>query len=353
MNYNDTHTTYTTIENKRWRVSGKGLSWRAIFAGTLTVVAISVLLNLLGLAAGLESIDPASEEHPFSGIGTGALIWWILSNLIALFCGGWVAGRAGRTASNNGGLIQGFMTWVLYSIISIWLVTSAVGSLISGVGNIIGSTLSAAGNAVENVASTGNNNQGQNQNQANQQTGASLNQLKTQIYGLLEDTGKEELDPNRIENQAQDVREEAKQELRDDEMQSARAEISEIFNAARNEFEGTFEALDKEALANVLAERTNMSREEAMRQIEQREGQYENLRQRAAAEIDNLQENAAEAAENTTDAIASAAMWLAIALILGAIVGALGGLMGAKKLRHDYADSFEYLNRHETRDDRI
>lgn len=344
MHYNDDYRTYSAIENKRWRVSGKGLSWRAIFAGTLTVVAISVLLNLFGLAAGLGSIDPASEANPFSGVGTGALIWWVVSNLIALFCGGWVAGRAGRTASNNGGMIQGFITWCLYSIISIWLVTSAVGSIISGVGNLIGSTLSSAGNAIENVSgSSGNSSNAQ----MKRETGLSLNKLQDQVYSLLEDTGKEELDPDNIEAQAQNVKAEAKNELQDDEMQSAKQEINEIFRNARNEFEGTFEALDKEALANVLAERTNMTKEEAMRQIEQRKGQYENLRQRAQAGMENLKENAAEAAENTTDAIASAAMWLAIALILGAITAALGGLVGAKKLRHDYRDSFEHARRDE------
>lgn len=342
MQYNDasgSHSNYYAMENTRWRVSGKGLSWGAIFAGTLTVVAISVLLNLFGIAAGLGSIDPASEADPFSGIGTGALIWWIASNLVALFCGGWVAGRAGRTASNNGGLIQGFMTWVLYSIISIWLVTSAIGSIISGVGNIIGSTLSAAGNVVEQVAS-GNNNGNQN-SEASKNAGISLDKLKSEIYGLLEDTGKKELDPDNLDSSAQNVVQKAKAELTDAEKESAKTEIDEIFSAAKNEFEGTFEALDKEALANVLSARTNMSKEAAMRQIEQRQAQYENLRQQVKKGFQNLKENTAEAAEKVTDAIAKAAMWLAIALTLGAITAALGGLMGAKKLRHDYADSFK------------
>lgn len=344
MDYKDTHRTYTTTENRRWRVSGNGLSWRAIFAGTLTVIAVSVLLNLLGLAAGLGSIDPATEQNPFSGIGTGALIWWVLSNLIALFCGGWVAGRAGRTASNNGGLIQGFLTWALYSIISIWLVTSAIGSILSGVGNVIGSTLSTAGNAVEQLASDSGNNQ---QNNSNQQAAISLDQVKREVYSLLEDTGKQKLDPDQIEENVQEVKTETKQEVNDGEMQSARAEIEEIFRNARNEFDGTFKALDQEALANVLSERTNMSKEEANRRIEQAQGQYQNIIQKAETQLQDLKENSAEAAEKASDSVASAAMWLAIALILGAITGALGGLAGAKKLRHDYRDSFEDTRRDE------
>lgn len=309
----------------------RGVSWRAILAGTLTVVATVFLLNLIGLAVGFGSINPGEEANPLSGVGTGALIWWIVTHLIALFLGGWVAGLSGRSMSTNGGVIQGFLTWCLYSIISIWLVTSAVGSIISGVGSVVGSTLSTVGKSVGSAASSLTP-------QQNQRMNMSLDQVRNEVYALLEDTGREELDPDRLENQAQETREEARQEIQNNDYSSARAEINAIIERARNNFDGTFEALDKEALANVLSERTNMSREEAMRQIESREQQYENIRRDAEEQLNNLGENAEDAADNATDVASKAAMWLSIALVLGAITAALGGLTGTKQLKGYYND---------------
>lgn len=341
MDYdNRTRTDYVYKEENRFRVSGRGISWRAIIAGTLTVIAISVLLNLLGLAAGFGSIDPVEEQHPFSGLGTGALIWWLASNLIALFCGGWVAGRAGRSATNNGGLIQGFITWALYSIISIWLVTSAVGSIISGVGNLVGSTISTAGNAIENVANS-NKQQNQMERRKNQQNNFSLQNLKKDVYAILEDTEKRKLDPDRLQNKAQDVKQDVRQEITDRQFGSFNAEIERIFNEAQSEFDSTLQALDKEALSSVIAERTELTEQQAMQRIEQASSKYENLAKRTEAEMQELKQQAEEAADKAADAVASAALWLAIVLIVGAITAALGGLVGAKKLRNDYKETFK------------
>ena len=52
-----------------------------------------LVLNLLGIGIGLASINPVTEQSPFSGVGTGAIIWWVVSNLIAIFAGGYTAAR--------------------------------------------------------------------------------------------------------------------------------------------------------------------------------------------------------------------------------------------------------------------
>ena len=74
--------------NSHNAVPRKGISWRAIFAGVICILSIVFLLNLLGLSFGFGTIEPAEESNPLSGLGTGSLIWWIVSNLIALFAGG-------------------------------------------------------------------------------------------------------------------------------------------------------------------------------------------------------------------------------------------------------------------------
>lgn len=319
-------------------VPRKGVSWRAIFAGLVTILSVMLLLNLIGLSIGLGSIEPTEESNPLSGLGTGSLIWWIVSCLIAIFLGAFVAARVGVSFSNKSGIIQGIMTWALYTFISAWLLTSAVGSIISGVGNAVGTVLSSAGSAIGNQLGPVIQDQAQN-------VDISLEQAKQEFYQLLEDTNKEELDPDQIEQSANEVAATAEERAQTAARRPGQidAQVEQIFSNARNEFEGTFEALDREALVNVLMERTDMSRSEAERTVDNYISQYENIRQQAEEFVQQAEEQAAQTAENVAGAVADAALYLALALILGAIVAALGGYLGAKNLRDDYADA-DYLH---------
>lgn len=321
-------------------VPQKGVSWRAIFAGTVCVLSIMLLLNLFGLAIGLGSINPTEESNPFSGIGTGSIIWWILSNLIALFAGGYVAARVGVSFSNKSGIVQGIMTWALYTLISAWLLTSVVGSILSGVGSVVSGVLSTAGQAVSQVVpDMQNQNQGQNQNQ---QLDISLEQAKQAFYSLLEDADKQALDPDNVEQNAQQALNQAEDNAQDAVTSPGNvgSEIEQIFNNAKNQFEGTFEALDKEALVNIITERTNMSESEAEQTVDRYIAQYENLRQQVNSFLEQAGQTAVKKSEQIAQAVADASLYLAIALVLGILVAAAGGFLGVKTLRDDYETNY-------------
>lgn len=123
----------------------KQISWPAIFAGALVAIGIQLLLALLGIGIGAGAVDPQEEQNPMAGIGTGALIWWILSFLISLFAGGWVAGRLTGTRNRFNDLVHGVLTWVIFVLINLWLLTSAAGSLIRAASGVLGSTVSMLG----------------------------------------------------------------------------------------------------------------------------------------------------------------------------------------------------------------
>ena len=313
----------------------KGVSWRAIFAGTITVLSVLLVLNLIGLSIGLGSIDPTEESNPLNGIGTGTIIWWILSNLIALFIGGFVAARVGVSFATNSGIVQGIMTWALYTIISAWLLTSAVGSIISGVGSVVGGVLTSAKDVVAEQVGPVVNKQLEN-------VDISLDESKKEFYALLEDTDKENLDPDELEEKADNVTSDAEDEGQDAAKSPGQidAEVEEIFGNAKNEFEGTFEALDKEALVNILMERTDMSESEAEETVDNYVASYENLREKSEEFLEKTKEQANETSEDVAEAVAGAAIYLAIALILGAIVAAAGGFLGVKNLRDDYEKNY-------------
>jgi hypothetical protein len=123
-------------------VVGAGISWGAILAGTVVALVTHLLLSLLGLSIGLGVIGPG--DGGLAEIGIGAAIWWSVSALIALFAGGWVAGRLAGIAGSMPGVLHGIVTWGFVTVLSIYLMTTAVGGLIGGGLGLVGQGLETA-----------------------------------------------------------------------------------------------------------------------------------------------------------------------------------------------------------------
>ncbi len=311
-------------------VPPKGISWRAIFAGTITALSVMAILNLVGLSIGMWSIEPTEESNPLSGLGTGAIIWWVLSNLVALFIGGFVAARVGVSFVNTSGLIHGIMAWALYTFVSAWLLTSVVGSIISGVGNVVGGVLSATGQELKDQLAPMIKDQFEDLE-------ISLDDVKAEFYALLEDTDKEALDPQYLETQAERSAQEAREGAGDMARRpgSADAEVEGIFSKVKNRFEQSFEALDQQALVNILVERTDMTESEAEQAVENNIAEFERAREGFQQFLQEAEETANEQAEKLAKGVGDGAMYLVVALILGAIAAAFGGYAGVNDLRED------------------
>lgn len=311
----------------------KAISWRAIFGGLVTVFAILLVLNLIGVAIGFSTIEPTEEANPLSGLGIGTVIWWIVANLIALFVGGRVAARAGVSFTTKGGIMQGFLTWALYCVLSYLLIASAVGKIISGVGSIVMETAVMAGEALVSQSS---------QDKAKVADGGTINwqQAKSEFFALLEDTEKKALDPDRLESQAENVVETAEERGVEAAKDPAtiNQEVNKVFDKAEREFAESIEALDREALVNLVVNRTDLSREKAGKVVDNYIETYEEIVSGAETFIDNAKEEINEQAEAAAEAVAKAAMYVSITLILGMIVAVLGGFMGVRSLRNEYRD---------------
>ena len=53
------------------------ISWGAVFAGVVMVVAVHILLTMLGAGIGLSLVDPGRGDNPsVAGIGIGGAVWW-------------------------------------------------------------------------------------------------------------------------------------------------------------------------------------------------------------------------------------------------------------------------------------
>lgn len=118
----------------------------------MVALMVMMLVDLLTLGTGLTAIDPATDADPFAGVGTGTLTGILIANALALFAGGMFAGRLANKARTTDASLHGILTWALTSLLGFWLLSSTVGSLVSGVTGIVGRGLAAVGQGIGAVA---------------------------------------------------------------------------------------------------------------------------------------------------------------------------------------------------------
>lgn len=104
------------------------ISWGAIFAGAIIALATQIVLSLIGMAIGLATLSPATGDSPSgTALGTGAGIWIVISSLVSLFLGGYIAARL---AGRFNGWLHGLITWGTLTLLTLLLLTTAAGQLI-------------------------------------------------------------------------------------------------------------------------------------------------------------------------------------------------------------------------------
>lgn len=305
------------------------ISWGAIIAGVVVSLVTMLILNLLGVGIGLASINPVTESSPFSGVGTGAIIWWVLSNLIAIFAGGYTAARLSGVPIPTIATFHGILSWCLYTLVSFWLLTTAVGSIVSGVGSAVSQTLSAAGSVVSGgLGGSSESNQSGQQGQSS--SSLNLSQITSEVKKILRQTDDPALQPGAIENKAENVAQNARQTLKEGNNLSDQ-EIGDLVQQVLYKGGNLVDKIDKKDVASVIAARTDMSEEAAnnaadaaMRNLNEAQQQLKQLQTEAT-------QQAEEAAAKAADVASSAAIWSFVGLLLGAIVAAVSGRAGQPK----------------------
>ncbi|MBE1523550.1 TIGR04086 family membrane protein [Nesterenkonia lutea] len=105
-------------------------SWGAIFAGTVTFLAVLLVFGVISAALGLSEVD-----------GAAVGIWSVVAILLSLAAGGFVAGALAVRA----GLLHGLVTWAT----SLVGVTLLIGWLGAGVLGAAGGALGQAAEAAD------------------------------------------------------------------------------------------------------------------------------------------------------------------------------------------------------------
>src|SRR5476651_1036518 len=127
-----------------------GVSWAAVIGGAFVAAALSLILLALGAGLGLSSVSPWSNVGASaSTIGTAAIMWLILMQVISSSMGGYLAGRL-RTKWANihtdevffRDTAHGFLTWAVALVVTAAFLTSAATYMVGGAAS------SAAGAAI-------------------------------------------------------------------------------------------------------------------------------------------------------------------------------------------------------------
>lgn len=293
----------------RGEITGFRLSWGAVFAGLVTAIALQVVLTVLGLAIGLGAWDPSEG---FGGIGTGVWVWALVSALASLFAGGVVTGRLAGILTPGDGALHGLLMWGLSLLVGLWLVGSGAGFVLGTAFDVIGSTVaSAAGATVSGVAEIG----------VRAASGTSSEDVQSEIESILRATGVPALQPERLEQAAGATVDTALQARNNRE---AAREIGNMISQRAGQ-------VDRQAIVNVIAARTQLSRSEADQAASRIEQLAMTARSQAGSAADTLGQRVTEAADDATDFASTAAWWFLLWLLVSAAGAGGGAMMQAKR----------------------
>ena len=310
------------------------ISWGAVLAGTLIALMILLLINLLGVGLGLESIDPATEADPLAGVGTGLSITVIIANLLALFFGGWAAGRLAGNPRTTEGVLHGILVWGLLTLLTFWLLTTAAGRLVSGAASAVGQGLSLVGQGVSAVAPDA---AAAVENALSAQ-GVSLQSIRQEAQGLLNNVGAatggagiagadivegEGSVQETVGDAAQNVETTAQDIAQNP--QAASAEIDQLLNQLTASGESLADSANRQDLVEALVANTDLSQAEA----EARVDNWISTLQNADVNLQGARQELEQAAQNTSDALGRAALWAFVGLLAGALIAAIGAAVGS------------------------
>ena len=275
--------------------AGRRVSWGALFAGVMIVLAVQLLLSMLGLGIGLSTVNPTEGGTPnASSLGIGAAAWWGISYLLALLAGGYVAARLAPSRLALDGALHGVLTWAFALLVTFYLLTTAVGGVIGGVFSAVSGTLSAAGQTVKDALP-----------QAAQAAGVTPDTIQQKAKELMSAQGST-ADPKSLSA------EQAQQEI--------------AANLPKLAAGGDQAKQAHDRIVAIMAAQLNITPDEANQRLDK-------LQSQVGQTTDQAKDKAKQAADKTASGLSKASLIAFVSLLLGAMAAAIGGSLGVR--RHD------------------
>jgi MFS family permease len=295
------------------------VSWGAVLAGMVIAVVVQLVLSLVGAGVGLGAFDPLGFSSPdASTFGISAGIWWAVSSAIALFLGGWVAGHLCGSLEKTDAVLHGLLTWGLGTIVTVYLITAMVSSVVRGGAAVVGKTASLASSGVAAAAGPAAD------AIRSQLPPGTLESMKTQAASLLGPSGQAASAAARMTDPAASAAATSPPAGQDVE-----ATLMRVIASGKD----TVEPADREAIVSGVVARAGVGRPEAEQRVDAWIRQYQDARAGIARQRTEAEAKARRVADDAAEVSSKAALAAAAALVLGAIAGALGGLAGRRRPR--------------------
>ena len=272
-----------------------GVSWAAIFAGAATAAALSLLLIMLGAGLGFSAVSPwANEGVGAQGLGITAIVWLAITQIIASGMGGYLAGRLRVKWANMHGdevyfrdTAHGFLAWAVATLVTVTLIAGSVSSVIGSGVQAGASVASGAASAMSSAAAS----------HADKSSGNSSDYFIDTLF--RDDRGTA-------------VSEDA-----------AHGIVTRIFVRSLGN-DGQLSGEDRTYLAQIVAQRTNLSQAEAEQRVDQ-------VYAKAHQAVEDAKVKAKEAADTAAKVAAWTTLWMFISLLLGAFFASLCATFGGRQ----------------------
>ncbi|NUU38952.1 hypothetical protein [Pseudomonas sp. C2B4] len=273
-----------------------GVSWGAIFAGAAAAAALSLVLVLLGFGLGFSAVSPwANEGVSAKGLGISTIVWLAFTQIVASGLGGYIAGRLRvKWAYLHGDEVyfrdtaHGFLAWCVATLVTATLVAGSVSSIVSGGVQAGAQVAGGAASAMTQVAGT-----------------AAANTDSDQ-YGYYIDSL---------------FRDDRPADVNDD---AARATVTRIFVRSLSNEGGQLAAEDRAYLAQLVAQRTNLTQADAERRVDE-------VYARTQKAVADAKLAAQQAADTAAKVAAWTTLWMFVALLAGAFFASLAATFGGRR----------------------
>ncbi len=293
------------------------VSWGAIVAGAAAAASLSLILLILGVGLGLSSVSPwARDGVSGTTFGVSTILWLTLTQLLASAMGGYLAGRL-RTKWIEvhtdevyfRDTAHGFLAWAVASLATAALLTSVIGSILSGGvqagASMVGGVASMATSAVGSAAASARMPQGTD--------GGSMGYF---VDSLFRRDAAAAAPAVGTTGPAANIEASERASGKD------AAEVSRIFmNVSRSE---QLPPEDIRYVGQIVAQRTGLSQPDAEKRVA-------DVYAKAQAKVRDAEVAVRDAADKARKASAYSALWLFVSLLGGAFVASLAATFGGRR----------------------
>lgn len=248
----------TLVERSRY----PHISWGAILAGVVVLLATSWMLHLLGLAIGVSLADSYDSVTMEGTLTQGGALWCVLTWIASFFVGSLVAARLCGSADDTAGMLHGVTLWGTSTVAIAMLGYLGLSTLFATGSSALSATASGLATATTSVASV---------------TATGAQKTASAVVGLVDeelaDTVSQRLKSTASEAIAA-IDEEGGVEVSEDDIRSA---IDDLSDQSLNDLVAELTDGNTEGAVELLVDETELTEEQADALIS---GAYEKLEER-------------------------------------------------------------------------